>query len=251
MRSGQSTEAWNKIRREAWQQEWKDNGCNLPQYYDPNYCKPFVEDFRIKTPSITKHKFIPYFGLTYDITPEHNVYASYTQTFKPQDDSDYNQETILPPTIGTNYEIGWKSSLLNKKLNTSLALFRVEQKNRAIVRFDYINWNTYAEPAGRVVSNGVDAEISGSLTDNWKLFAGYTYNKSKFKKEEDFNHKGELNFSKHTPEHIFRLYTSYTKLTVGGGVSAQSKTSSLYNIKQGGYAIWNGHLHMPSTRMPT
>ena len=31
-----------------------------------------------------------------------------------------------------------------------------------------------------------------------------------------------------------------TKLTVGGGVSAQSKTKSLYNVKQGGYGLIDG-----------
>ncbi|PKU11870.1 fe(3+)-pyochelin receptor, partial [Neisseria meningitidis] len=41
------------------------------------------------------------------------------------------------------------------------------------------------------------------------------------------------NFSNFTPVHIFRFGTSFhipnTGLTVGGGVSAQSSTSSLYN----------------------
>ena len=53
-----------------------------------------------------------------------------------------------------------------------------------------------------------------------------------------------FNFSSHTPVQIFRLGTSYriprTKLTVGGGVSAQSKTKSLYNVKQGGYGLIDG-----------
>ena len=43
---------------------------------------------------------------------------------------------------------------------------------------------------------------------------------------------------------LTNIRTSYriprTKLTVGGGVSAQSKTKSLYNVKQGGYGLIDG-----------
>ncbi|MGN6891016.1 hypothetical protein ACTHTL_15045, partial [Neisseria sp. P0014.S004] len=50
--------------------------------------------------------------------------------------------------------------------------------------------------------------------------------------------------SNFTPVHMFRLGTSYrlpqTKLTLGGGISAQSRTSSLYNIRQGGYGLIDG-----------
>ena len=45
---------------------------------------------------------------------------------------------------------------------------------------------------------------------------------------------------------MFRPGASYrvprTKLTLGAGVSAQSKTSSLYGLTQGGYALLDGHI---------
>ena len=48
---------------------------------------------------------------------------------------------------------------------------------------------------------------------------------------------------------MLRLYTSYVlpfdnrKWKVGGGMSLQSKTSSLGYVKQGGYALWNADIH--------
>ena len=55
------------------------------------------------------HRFIPYFGITYDITPHHSIYASYTSIFKPNSYKD-RHERYLPPVLGNNYEIGWKKT---------------------------------------------------------------------------------------------------------------------------------------------
>ena len=87
---------------------------------------------------------------------------------------------------------------------------------------------------GRECSRGLDAEISGSLTDRWQVYAGYTFNRSTNRSSVGDNvesrRKG-YNFSSHTPKHMFRLYTSYIlpiddgKWTVGLGVKSSSKTA--------------------------
>ena len=114
----------------------------------------------------------------------------------------------------------------------------------------------YFEPSGKVVSRGIDAEISGKLNDNWQLFAGYTLNNSKYQETENSTRTKGLNFSKHTPRHMLRIYTSYKlpvgngKWTVGGGASIQSKTSSLADVKQGGYMLMNANVkYRPSENL--
>ena len=57
-------------------------------------------------------------------------------------------------------------------------------------------------------SRGLDAEISGKLTDQWQMFAGYTYNTRKYTETIGSTLKGG-NFNKQTPKHMLRLYTSY------------------------------------------
>ena len=207
-----------------------------------------------------KNRFVPYFGITYDITPSQSVYASYTSIFKPNNAKDIN-ERYLKPVVGNNYEIGWKGEWFNRKLNTSVALFQIDQKNRSVqVYFPTLNkW--YNENVGHVRSRGLDLEISGNLTENWKIFAGYTLNNSKYMRGENGRNSVSpylqgANFSRHTPKHIFRLHTSYDlpwggrKWTVGGGVSAQSKTSSLGYVKQGGYALWHANVkYAPSENL--
>ena len=160
-----------------------------------------------------KNRFVPYFDITYDITPSQSVYASYTSIFKPNSNKDIN-ERYLKPVVGNNYEIGWKGEWFNRKLNTAVALFQIDQKNRSVqVYFPTLNkW--YNENVGHVRSRGLDLEISGNLTENWKLFAGYTLNNSKYMRGENGRNSVSpylqgANFSRHTPKHMFRLHTSY------------------------------------------
>ena len=207
--------------------------------------------------SVTDRKtvrFNPYFAVTYDLTPNQSLYASYTSIFKPNSNQ-RKDKSYLDPVTGANYEIGWKGEWFDRKLNTSLALFDIEQKNRAVQFWDTADQKWYWEPVGKVRSRGIEAEISGNLSEDWKLFAGYTFNRSKYLEAES---KGTVpagtNFSLHTPKHMLRLHTSYNlpfdgkKWTIGGGVTAQSKTASLYGVKRGGYAVFNANIDYQASK---
>ena len=225
---------WNSDYNEVW---YGSDGVT------PNY-----------SPNLKKRsRFIPYLGLTWDIDEHFSAYASWTSIFKPQLSAKDKDGKTLPPVIGNNYEIGLKSAWFDNQLNTSIALFKILQKNRAIsisrAQAQAIDPNAtsgYSILGGEVESRGVDLEISGNLTKQWKLFAGYTFNMSKYRSTESTTYTAGMNFSKHTPKHIFRLYTAFNtadeKWTFGGGADYQSKTGSLNNIEQGGYVLWNANI---------
>ena len=206
--------------------------------------------------TLTKQKhFTPYFGVTFDLTPNQSLYASYTSIFKPSYGRKDKLGNQIKPRTGNNYEIGWKGAWYNNKLNVSFALFQLDEKNRPInisraeaQAEDPTATRGYSIASGKVRSHGFESEISGRLTDDWQIFAGYTFNTSKYKKQESSSVPSGLNFSTHTPKHIFRLYTSYKlpvnngKWKVGGGMSVQSKTASSRGIKQGGYTLFNANV---------
>ena len=206
--------------------------------------------------ALKRNRFIPYAGITYDITPKQSVYAAYTSIFKQTMNRDQN-ENLLPPIMGRNYEIGWKGEWNEGRLNTSVALYRTDKDNNN----QRVNAkpHPYWEPLDQS-SRGLDAEISGSLTDRWQVYAGYTFNRSTNRSSVTGNvesrRKG-YNFSSHTPKHMFRLYTSYilpvddSKWTVGLGVKSSSKTANSYgSIKQGGYTVWNTNVqYRPSKNL--
>ena len=78
--------------------------------------------------ALKRNRFIPYAGITYDITPKQSVYAAYTSIFKQTMNRDFN-DNLLPPIMGRNYEIGWKGEWNEGRLNTSVALYRTDKDN--------------------------------------------------------------------------------------------------------------------------
>lgn len=72
-----------------------------------------------------------YAGLIYDLDDHHSVYVSYSDIFTPQSEKD-TSGSPLKPIIGKNYEVGIKGEYLGGALNASVALFRVDQENRAV-----------------------------------------------------------------------------------------------------------------------
>ena len=202
-----------------------------------------------------KSSLVPYLGITFDVDKNHSIYANYTQIKKPQTNRDMDNN-LLNPITGTNTEIGFKSDWFgNGRLNSSFALYQIIQKNRP---YDLDKRNAMGEWAyqaiGKVQSRGFEAELSGALTEDWKISANYAFNMSKYKESEGARYPIGTNFSKHTPKHMFRLYTSYRlpfadrKWTIGGGMTVQSKTNSLWDVGQGGYLLWNADVHYTPTK---
>lgn len=199
---------------------------------------------------LSRTRFIPYAGLGYALNDNQRLYASYTAIYKPQSGRD-KQGKNVQPVMGTNYELGWKGEWLNGGLNASVAFFHITQKNRPITitrAMDPSAKSSYTSASGEVRSRGVELEIAGNLTENWQLSSGYTFNQSEYRNTESARYVAGTNFSKHTPKHIWRLYTHYVlpfdqkKWTVGTGLAYQSKTDSLFSVKQGGYAIWDANV---------
>lgn len=202
-----------------------------------------------------KSSLVPYLGITFDVDKNHSIYANYTQIKKPQTNRDMDNN-LLNPITGTNTEIGFKSDWFgNGRLNSSFALYQIIQKNRP---YDLDKRNAMGEWAyqaiGKVQSRGFEAELSGDLTEDWKISANYAFNMSKYKESEGARYPIGTNFSKHTPKHMFRLYTSYRipfadrKWIIGGGMTVQSKTNSLWDVGQGGYLLWNADVHYTPTK---
>jgi outer membrane receptor for ferric coprogen and ferric-rhodotorulic acid len=200
------------------------------------------------TESKENAKLNPYAGLVYTLSPQWSAYASYADIFRPQTEQNVRGE-LLRPVVGANYELGLKGELMEGRLNTSFAVFSIDQEHRAQEDFNSSptcrnNYYCYID-TGEVRSQGFDAEISGQVAPRWNVFAGYTFNRTKYLK--DVSSEG-MAFNTYTPKHIFRLWSTYQlsgaleNLTLGGGVSAQSfsyRQIGDVSARMGGRAVWN------------
>ncbi|WGJ89656.1 TonB-dependent siderophore receptor [Achromobacter mucicolens] len=205
------------------------------------------------TTSTTSGRFIPYAGIVYSLTDNWSVYGSYTTVFEPQTQRTVSG-SLLKPIEGNNYEVGVKGELADGRVNALLALFRYDHKNRAVNDYDAgfaCNGWYCSRAAGKVRSQGVEAEISGEVIKGLELYAGYAYNTTKFL--EDPDNQGKI-FSTWTPKHMLRLWANYrlpgslNRLSVGAGVNTQTATtSSDREFKLAGFTIWNARVGYQAT----
>lgn len=195
-----------------------------------------------------EHEFIPYAGLVYDISPNYSAYVSYTSIFQPQNQKDISNN-YLDPIKGNSTEIGLKSSWFDDRLNGTLAIFNIKQDNLAQAA-GQIERNgvqeTYYRAAKGAESKGFELEVSGQITPNWNLTAGYSQYEATDAKGDDIN--TEL------PRKMIQTYTTYQfpnkwdALSVGAGINWQSDTYIFAKsvpagadpkVVQGSYALVN------------
>lgn len=193
----------------------------------------------------------PYAGLIYDLNAQYSVYASYSDIFNPQTYKSADG-SYVKPVVGSNYEAGIKGELLDKRLNVSAAVFRLEQTNLAR-RDDSVPSNpanacggTCYIAADKVVSQGIDLGISGEIATGWNVAAGYTLTDSQYASGA----KDGQRYATYMPRHSLRLSTAYklpnTGWTLGGNLTARSKiydsgtewySGSAFSIRSGGMVV--------------
>lgn len=189
-----------------------------------------------------------YAGVIYDLNETYSVYTSYTDIFKPQQAMDASGN-LLDPIEGENYEIGLKGEYLDGALNANVALFQVDQLNRAVDDTSGPSpcpsspTSTFCSRAsGKVRSQGIDFEVSGALTENWNASASYTYVEAKYKQDGNEANEGEY-FDPTKPRHLYKVATVYTlpgelhQWRVGGDVLSQSKTENTNGFEQEAYSL--------------
>ncbi|MFV3291894.1 TonB-dependent siderophore receptor [Pseudomonas sp. NY11955] len=176
--------------------------------------------------TMKKHgEVTPYAGITYDLTPEQTLYASYTDIFKPQISEDRSGK-MLDPVIGSNYEVGWKGEFFGGRLNANAALYLIQRENLAVQDGTVLDTDRTAYKAEKGETKGIDLEISGEILPNWNAQASYSYSRTE-------NPDGDRLLTQ-LPMDSIRLWNTYRfsgaweKLTVGGGVTWNSGISLYY-----------------------
>jgi len=196
----------------------------------------------------------PYGGIVYDINDYLSAYASYSEIFTPQEA--YNSSgALLDPVRGEDYELGIKGEFFNGRLNAALSLFRINNVGKAMDDasspdpcLPHYNSGYCKVAGGKTRSQGWELEVSGAITPNWQIMAGYTNTQTKYVRDASDTNVGEPIRSA-DPRHLLRIFTTYRfsngalqGLTIGGGVQAQSDfyaTSRGITARQPGFAIYN------------
>lgn len=119
-------------------------------------------------------KVSPYVGATWDVTRDTLAYASYSDIFQNQDQSDA-LKNVLEPAKGSNVEVGVKSEWLDRKLLTTFALFQAKERGLATyVGIDPDTLNYIYAPEDKT-SKGFEMEATGALNADARISVGFTH----------------------------------------------------------------------------
>jgi catecholate siderophore receptor len=124
----------------------------------------------------------------------------------------------LEPQESTNYELGTKWDLFERRLQATAAVFHTINTN--VVTSETIGGTVVAVSFDSEQQvDGIELSIAGLITPQWQVFAGYAYLDSEFKKSVAPNQQNAT--LQWTPKNSGNVWTTYQLplgFSIGGGV---------------------------------
>ena len=162
-------------------------------------------------------------GASYKPTADSSVYVLYATSQQPPGGANFALSAAANSASNSNYapqkastaEIGTKWDVLNKALALTAALYRTDIRND--VEQDPTTLLYYQ--TGKKQVQGLELGVTGNLTDNWAISAGYTLMNTSIISGAVATASGE-NLLAYTPKQAFTSWTTYKLpqgFTIGGG----------------------------------
>lgn len=133
----------------------------------------------------------PKFAATWDVTRDATLYASAARGFKTGGFNDmtnlFDSERAYQPETNWTYEIGAKTSWLDRRLQAELSLFWIDWTNQQVSASSAAgqSLNFYNTNAGATTSRGFELAIRARPTDRWSIDAGYAFTDARFDSYRD------------------------------------------------------------------
>ena len=139
--------------------------------------------------SVSESGSLGRFNVTWDISDTKLLYATYSEGYRP---GGINRRGTLPPYLADyldNYEIGWKTTWLDKRLAFNGAVFHQEWND---FQFSYLGANGLTEirNAAKAQIDGVEVELQWAATYNFLLSGGFAWYDAEL--AEDYCGYGDL-----------------------------------------------------------
>lgn len=167
---------------------------------------------------------LPRIGITYQVLQPLSLYASWSRSFSPTLAAQFGPNgQAFSPEKGEQYEVGARTSELQGRLTSSVALYRIRSSNLLITN----PGNPLASiQLGEVESKGVEFDTSGRILPGWNVTLAYAYNEATIVSDPVYPIGNTL---QNAPRHSGSIWTVYEiqrgalrGLSFGGGVQART-----------------------------
>lgn len=176
------------------------------------------------TPAAKFEKVSPTVSLAYEFSPNFNFYARYAQGyrsggFNATANTTADVQRIFRPQIQNTYEIGFKSRLLDNRVQLNVAVFQNDMDDLQLSVFvPGISASSILVNAGKARVRGVEAEATVRPTNRLMFQAGLGYLHSRYRKYMDngVNVASNRAFS-HAPKWTLSASADWTALEADWG----------------------------------
>lgn len=162
------------------------------------------------------------FGIVFNPLPNGSIYAAWATSRNPvgETSGEGSSESTaangdLDPERNQNFELGTKWDFFGGRLGVNAAVFRTKKDNAR-----QTNEDGQTQNIGKTVVDGFELGVSGNITENWQIFANYTYLDGEIESAGATGNDG--NDIPSTAENTGSIWTTYKltpSFTVGGGVN--------------------------------
>jgi len=155
----------------------------------PAFRLPFKQSFKFE-------KVLPNVGVTYRLTDDQQVYATFAEGFSaPKTDNLYISGTaVVQPESTDNFAAGWRYQ--SPAITTSFSVWDSVYKNRIVSSFDPLDPSISIDRnIGKVNIYGLDLEAGAHPFEHLSLYASANYTKSDVKSDEFVSSVGGIAFA--------------------------------------------------------
>ncbi len=165
------------------------------------------EDFSNPEPQksgFNSQAFSPRVGIVYQPIEPISLYASYNRSFVANLGTQKADLTQIEPSLGTQYEVGIRAELLDKRLSVNLAAYDITKTN---IPTTDLNNDQYSIAIGEVKSRGIELDVAGEILPGWKVITSGFLNDAYVSEDNDPQAQGR--HLANAPDHGASFWTTY------------------------------------------
>jgi iron complex outermembrane recepter protein len=200
-------------------------------------------------PSMQFSVVSPKVALNYYMTKNSNVYALVSKGYKTGGFNaifEREEDLMFDPEQSWNYEVGFKTSLMQNKLQMEAALFYIDWTNQQIYQTVPSGQGSMLKNAGHSVSKGAELSARARLPLNFETMVSYGFTHATFVSHvvnDNIDYSG--NFIPYIPRHSFAIQLNKMIEFPENTVADRMKITALY--RGVGEHYWNeGNSHAQS-----
>lgn len=167
----------------------------------------------------SEYAFTPRIGLVFKPVETMSLFASYANSFNPNNGKDANNRQLAPSYID-QYEIGTKNDLFDGLISANLTFYQIVNSNLAqTVNPAPASNPTAQELAGEVTSKGFEIDITTKQIEGFSFIGGYSFNDTRYTKSNTFVNGSKLRYN---PQHTANasVFYSFDQFNLFEGLNA-------------------------------